>query len=94
MGRSRKDALALDSSGDPAPADLEEEDVEEEQNQEEEGDGEEDEEEDGEEASGEMAVQDKAAEGSPPKLAEGFFEIEAIRRRRSHRGQLQYLVKW
>jgi hypothetical protein len=96
MGRSRKDALALDGSGDPAPADLEGEDVEEEQNLEE-GDGEEDgeeEEEDGEEASGEMAVQDKAEEGSPPKLAEGFFEIEAIRRRRSRRGQLQYLVKW
>ncbi|KAF8667349.1 hypothetical protein HU200_053024 [Digitaria exilis] len=30
----------------------------------------------------------------PPKLAEGYFEIEAIRRRRLRKGQLQYLVKW
>lgn len=30
----------------------------------------------------------------PTKLAEGYFEIEAIRRRRLRKGQLQYLVKW
>ncbi|TVU30721.1 hypothetical protein EJB05_22356, partial [Eragrostis curvula] len=104
MGRSRKDAPAVDGAGDPAPADLEEEEesVEEEHSQEEEEEGEGDEEweadeeedqEDGEEASGETGAQEKA-EGSPQKLAEGFFEIEAIRRRRRHRGQLQYLVKW
>jgi hypothetical protein len=72
MGQSKKDAMALDGSGDPALADLEEE----------EGDGEEDgeeEEEEGKEASGEMAVQDKVEEGSPLKLVEVFFEIEVIR---------------
>jgi hypothetical protein len=83
MGQSKKDAMALDGSGDPTLADLEEEeDVKEEHNQEEEGDGEEDEEEEeeeGKEASEEMAVQDKVEEGSPLKLVEVFFEIEAIR---------------
>ncbi|XP_058000372.1 chromo domain-containing protein LHP1 isoform X2 [Hevea brasiliensis] len=29
-----------------------------------------------------------------PKLDEGFFEIEAIRRKRVRKGQLQYLIKW
>ncbi|KAL4380082.1 hypothetical protein GQ457_02G039460 [Hibiscus cannabinus] len=28
------------------------------------------------------------------KLADGFFEIEAIRRKRVRKGQLQYLIKW
>ncbi|KAJ6757651.1 CHROMO DOMAIN-CONTAINING PROTEIN LHP1 [Salix koriyanagi] len=28
------------------------------------------------------------------KLDEGFFEIEAIRRKRVRKGQLQYLIKW
>ncbi|KAG8088359.1 hypothetical protein GUJ93_ZPchr0010g9764 [Zizania palustris] len=31
---------------------------------------------------------------STPKLAEGFYLIEDIRRRRLRKGQLQYLVKW
>ncbi|XP_054781090.1 chromo domain-containing protein LHP1 [Prosopis cineraria] len=29
-----------------------------------------------------------------PKLDEGYFEIEAIRRRRVRKGQLEYLIKW
>uniref|UniRef100_I1QTE6 Chromo domain-containing protein n=1 Tax=Oryza glaberrima TaxID=4538 RepID=I1QTE6_ORYGL len=33
-------------------------------------------------------------DGSPPKLAEGYYEIEDIRRRRLRKGKLQYLVKW
>ncbi|KAK3153524.1 hypothetical protein QOZ80_2BG0175960 [Eleusine coracana subsp. coracana] len=105
MGRSRKDALAADGSGDPAPADLEEEDEDDgekeqsQEEQEEDGGGEEDgdeeaeEQETGKEASGETAEQGNA-EGWRPKLAEGFFEVEDIRRRRRRRGQLQYLVKW
>ncbi|KAI4356182.1 hypothetical protein L6164_000224 [Bauhinia variegata] len=40
---------------------------------------------------------DEAAEGGErPKteLADGFFEIEAIRRKRVKKGQTQYLIKW
>ncbi|XP_062205091.1 probable chromo domain-containing protein LHP1 isoform X2 [Phragmites australis] len=100
MGRSRKDSLAVDGSGDPAAA-VEEEEVEEEEQseegeeEEEEWEEEEEEEREGgeEKASGETAAQE-GVEGSPPKLAEGFFEIEAIRRRRLRKGKLQYLVKW
>ncbi|KAJ8573501.1 hypothetical protein K7X08_010012 [Anisodus acutangulus] len=29
-----------------------------------------------------------------PKLAEGFYEIEAVRRKRLRKGQVQYLIKW
>ncbi|XP_030480142.1 chromo domain-containing protein LHP1 [Cannabis sativa] len=29
-----------------------------------------------------------------PKLDDGFYEIEAIRRKRVRKGQLQYLIKW
>ncbi|KAF3447564.1 hypothetical protein FNV43_RR12751 [Rhamnella rubrinervis] len=29
-----------------------------------------------------------------PKLDEGFYEIEAVRRKRVRKGQLQYLIKW
>ncbi|GJR70461.1 chromo domain protein LHP1-like protein [Tanacetum coccineum] len=29
-----------------------------------------------------------------PKLAEGFFEIESVRKKRSRKGKLQYLIKW
>uniref|UniRef100_A0A0D9XIL1 Chromo domain-containing protein n=1 Tax=Leersia perrieri TaxID=77586 RepID=A0A0D9XIL1_9ORYZ len=45
-------------------------------------------------AEAEDAAVTAAAEGSPPKLAEGFYEIEDIRRRRLRKGKLQYLVKW
>jgi len=93
MGRSRKD------SGDLAEAQEDEEEVEEqtegeeedgeEQEQTEEGEGEEIEARAGAEA--ETPAQDAM---EPLKLAEGYFEIEAIRRRRLRKGQLQYLVKW
>lgn len=33
-------------------------------------------------------------EEEAPKLAEGFFEIETIRKKRVRKGELQYLVKW
>jgi len=93
MGRSRKD------SGDLAEAQEDEEEAEEqtegeeedgeEQEQTEEGEGEEIEARAGAEA--ETPAQDAM---EPLKLAEGYFEIEAIRRRRLRKGQLQYLVKW
>ncbi|MED6115096.1 La ribonucleoprotein, partial [Stylosanthes scabra] len=31
---------------------------------------------------------------NPPNLDDGFYEIEAIRRKRMRKGQLQYLIKW
>lgn len=90
MGRNRKE------SGYPtAPLEEEQEEAEE---QTEEGD-----EEEGEEQTEGSGGEDQAAVEAdtpaqeavePPKLAEGFFEIEAIRRRRLRKGQLQYLVKW
>lgn len=87
MRRNRKD------SGYPAAApgeedeaeELTEEGDEEEEEQTEEGCGEED------EVEAETPAQEAV---EPPKLAEGYFEIEAIRRRRLRKGQLQYLVKW
>ncbi|KAL1818763.1 hypothetical protein ACET3Z_013632 [Daucus carota] len=36
---------------------------------------------------------DEEAELSP-KLAEGFYEIETVRRKRVRKGQVQYLIKW
>ncbi|XP_050385184.1 chromo domain-containing protein LHP1 [Argentina anserina] len=55
-----------------------------------EGEGEDGEEgEEGEEAE----VEDENKERST-KLDEGFYEIEAIRRKRVRKGQLQYLIKW
>ncbi|KAK8937360.1 putative chromo domain-containing protein LHP1 [Platanthera zijinensis] len=32
--------------------------------------------------------------GEPPKLEEGFYEIEDIRRKRVRKGEVQYLIKW
>ncbi|CAI0433375.1 unnamed protein product [Linum tenue] len=54
---------------------------------------------DGEEAAAgeeEAAEEDEQDEGQDerPKLDDGFFEIEAIRRKRVRKGQLQYLIKW
>lgn len=49
------------------------------------------EEEEGEEEGGDD-VGDDAAER--PKLDEGFYEIETVRRKRVRKGQLQYLIKW
>ncbi|XP_038724440.1 chromo domain-containing protein LHP1-like isoform X1 [Tripterygium wilfordii] len=64
--------------------------------QREEKEAEEEEEEEGEE--GEGGVDGEEREGDEeeerPKLADGFYEIEAIRRRRVRKGELQYLIKW
>ncbi|XP_070032532.1 chromo domain protein LHP1 isoform X2 [Nicotiana tomentosiformis] len=37
---------------------------------------------------------DGEADNEKPKLAEGFYEIEAVRRKRIRKGQVQYLIKW
>lgn len=58
-----------------------------------EADGEKEEEEEEEDKKGkEVRVNDD--EDLPPKLADGFFEIEDIRKKRIVKGQLQYLIKW
>ncbi|KAK8514540.1 hypothetical protein V6N12_057441 [Hibiscus sabdariffa] len=60
----------------------------EEEEQEEGDDNEEKEEEDDDEENGESKDEERT------KLDDGFFEIEAIRRKRVRKGQLQYLIKW
>ncbi|GAB2284539.1 La ribonucleoprotein [Dionaea muscipula] len=39
-------------------------------------------------------VGEDAEEVGRPKLAEGFYEIEAIRKKRIFKGEPQYLIKW
>ncbi|KAL1547468.1 La ribonucleoprotein [Salvia divinorum] len=39
-------------------------------------------------------AQIEEAEGVRPKLADGYYEMEAVRRKRVRKGQLQYLIKW
>lgn len=108
MGRGKKDSSAAAGSVDPveeeeaaAVMEVEEEeevkgDEEEEWNHEEdEAEEEEEEWEQEEEEADEASAEEQPEEQrSPPKLAEGFYEIETIRRRRRRQGQLQYLVKW
>ncbi|KAI9111164.1 hypothetical protein K1719_017775 [Acacia pycnantha] len=61
----------------------------------EEGSEEEDEDEDEEEEyEKEKEKKDGDKEGKGPKLDDDFYEVEAIRRKRMRKGQLQYLVKW
>ncbi|KAI4365262.1 hypothetical protein MLD38_021261 [Melastoma candidum] len=64
---------------------------------EEDGDGDEGEgeqqEEEGEEEEEEEEEED-AGDDQRPKLAEGFYEIEAVRRKRVRKGEVQYLIKW
>ncbi|XP_068635316.1 chromo domain-containing protein LHP1 [Aristolochia californica] len=50
------------------------------------------EEQEGDEGVGEGEV--GATEVELPKLAEGFYEIEEIRRKRIRKGKTQYLIKW
>lgn len=33
-------------------------------------------------------------DGDRPKLAEGFYEIESVRKKRIRKGEAQYLIKW
>ncbi|KAF5725768.1 chromo domain-containing protein LHP1 isoform X2 [Tripterygium wilfordii] len=57
----------------------------------------EEEEEEGEEGEGGVDGEEREGEEEEeerPKLADGFYEIEAIRRRRVRKGELQYLIKW
>ncbi|KAG7602613.1 Chromo domain-containing protein LHP1 [Arabidopsis thaliana] len=61
-------------------------------------DGDEEEEEDEDEDDG-GDEEDEEGEGEGgqeerPKLDEGFYEIEAIRRKRVRKGKVQYLIKW
>ncbi|XP_030516097.2 chromo domain-containing protein LHP1 [Rhodamnia argentea] len=66
---------------------LEEKEVEEAEEGEE---ADEDDDEDEDDAEGE--ADEEGAER--PKLDEGFYEIEAVRRKRVRKGQVQYLIKW
>ncbi|XP_068651220.1 chromo domain-containing protein LHP1-like [Aristolochia californica] len=50
------------------------------------------EEQEGDDGGGEGEV--AATEVELPKLAEGFYEIEEIRRKRIRKGKTQYLIKW
>ncbi|KAK6777625.1 hypothetical protein RDI58_024343 [Solanum bulbocastanum] len=38
--------------------------------------------------------QELTANDQKPKLAEGFYEIETVRRKRIRKGKIQYLIKW
>ncbi|GAB2215669.1 hypothetical protein Droror1_Dr00020064 [Drosera rotundifolia] len=60
----------------------------EEESEEEEGEGDEEEYEEEEEA---VVVEEERVR---PKLDEGFYEIEAIRKKRIFKGEPQYLIKW
>ncbi|KAG6738520.1 chromo domain-containing protein LHP1 [Populus alba] len=60
---------------------------------EEEDEDDEEEEEEEEDSKGEQE-RDNLFDEERTKLDEGFFEIEAIRRKRVRKGQLQYLIKW
>ncbi|CAL4924512.1 unnamed protein product [Urochloa decumbens] len=92
MGRSRKDsgdlAEALEEDEEEAEEQTEGEDGEEEEEQTEEGEGEED------EGQAQAHAETALDAVEPLKLAEGYFEIETIRRRRLRKGKVQYLVKW
>ncbi|XP_075519293.1 chromo domain protein LHP1-like [Primulina tabacum] len=39
-------------------------------------------------------VDTEEVEGDRVKLAEGYYEIESVRRKRVRKGQVQYLIKW
>ncbi|XP_057513628.1 chromo domain protein LHP1-like [Actinidia eriantha] len=41
-----------------------------------------------------LEIDDGEPETERPKLAEGFYEIEAVRKKRIRKGELQYLIKW
>ncbi|CAM8899417.1 unnamed protein product [Rhodiola kirilowii] len=47
-----------------------------------------------EEGDGEGEEEDVVADAGRPKLDEGFYEIEAVRRKRVRKGVIQYLIKW
>ncbi|CAN4099554.1 unnamed protein product [Withania somnifera] len=39
-------------------------------------------------------AEEELADAGKPKLAEGFYEIETVRRKRVRKGEVQYLIKW
>ncbi|XP_049401726.1 chromo domain protein LHP1-like [Solanum stenotomum] len=47
-------------------------------------------------AEGDVGIQQQelTANDQKPKLAEGFYEIETVRRKRIRKGKIQYLIKW
>ncbi|KAL6129197.1 hypothetical protein ACLB2K_072550 [Fragaria x ananassa] len=59
-----------------------------------EGEGEDGDGEEGEEGEAEAEGEEDENKERSTKLDEGFYEIEAIRRKRVRKGQLQYLIKW
>ncbi|CAK9144806.1 unnamed protein product [Ilex paraguariensis] len=66
---------------------------------EEEGEEEEEEEEEVDNENGydqfdDLQIEEGEAETEKPKLAEGFYEIEAVRKKRVRKGEVQYLIKW
>lgn len=66
-------------------------------NDEENGGNEYDQEENGEDYEEEENQSDEAENNGDekrPKLAEGFYEIEAVRKKRTRKGVVQYLIKW
>ena len=98
MKSSRKKP-AMDSEENNNKASLEEEEEEEEEEErggggEEEGASKREDSPDAEMQDEEEQQQEQEAEAEAPKLEEGFYEIEAIRKRRVRKGQLQYLIKW
>ncbi|KAG4177270.1 hypothetical protein ERO13_A11G301800v2 [Gossypium hirsutum] len=70
------------------------EEEEEQEEEEDDDDDDDDEEEEEEEEEGKEGENGERKEDERTKLDDGFFEIEAIRRKRVRKGQLQYLIKW
>ncbi|XP_047324569.1 chromo domain protein LHP1-like [Impatiens glandulifera] len=71
---------------------LQEEDAKLEEGHRKEGEDDEEEEEDEEEE--DCEIEEGVMEGERPKLAEGFYEIETVRKKRVRKGEAQYLIKW
>ncbi|XP_030477024.2 chromo domain-containing protein LHP1 isoform X2 [Syzygium oleosum] len=81
--------VANGGGGEAEGGPLEEKEVEEAEEGDE-ADEDEDEDEDEDDAEGDGDEEG----GERPKLDEGFYEIEAVRRKRVRKGQVQYLIKW
>ncbi|XP_042015677.1 chromo domain protein LHP1-like [Salvia splendens] len=81
------DEDSLKTSADSWKRDDAEEPVEEDEADEEDSEGEREYEQD-------ENVPIEEAGGERTKLADGFYELEAVRRKRVRKGQLQYLIKW
>ncbi|OWM83263.1 chromo domain-containing protein LHP1 [Punica granatum] len=62
--------------------------------EEEEGEEEDESDDEGDAADADFDAQQEEDETERPKLDEGFYEIEAVRRKRVRKGEVQYLIKW